>query len=264
MGERHHRSWVGPPEYYDRIGALQFIVLVLLGMRENHTLLDIGCGSLRGGRFSLMYLNEGRYFGLEPEHWALEEGIAHEVSDGLVELKKPVFANGSDFSATEFGTQFDFIMANGIFMHTGLTQIRQCMAAAAEVLAPDGLFIGAYIRGETDSTDDSGWTYPGIQCYTRERLAELAESTSLRLQFVEWPHPFDHEWFVAVHAASARQVPRGLDLGVFSWTEYLADKVEACGGPRRSHADYLKEDLAGRVTPEQAERVVPQALDRTG
>lgn len=263
MGERHHRSWVGPPEYYDRIGALQFIVLVLLGMREHHSLLDIGCGSLRGGRLSLMYLNEGRYFGLEPEHWVLEAGIANEVSEGLVALKKPRFAHTADFSARHFGVEFDFIMANGMFMHTGLSQIQQCLESSVEVLAPDGLFVGAYLEGEADSVHDT-WTYPGIQRYTPERLARLGQAAGLRVQFVDWPHTFDHQWFVAVHEENARQVPNCLDLTVFSWAEYLSDQVAASGGPRLSYVDYLKEDLARRVGPEQEARVVPQALPRTG
>lgn len=263
MGDRHHRSWVGPPEYYDRIGALQFIVLVLLGMREHHTLLDIGCGSLRGGRFSLMYLDEGRYFGLEPERWVLDAGIAHEVSEGLIALKKPSFAHTSDFSATQFGVQFDYIIANGMFMHTGLSQIRRCLESAAAVLAPDGVFVGAYLEGDADSPNDS-WTYPGIQRYTPERLAQLGESAGLRTNFVDWPHTFDHKWFVAVDEGSTRQVPTCLDLAVFSWSEYLTDQIAAGGGARRSHVDYLKEDLGRRLDPEQTARVVPQALQRTG
>jgi SAM-dependent methyltransferase len=263
MGERHHRSWVGPPEYYDRIGALQFIVLVLLGMREHHSLLDIGCGSLRGGRLSLMYLNECRYFGLEPERWVLEAGIAHEVSEGLIALKKPRFAHTSDFSAKHFGVEFDFIIANGMFMHTGLSQIKQCLESAAEVLAPEGLFVGAYLQGDADSAHDT-WTYPGIQRYTPERLAHLARSAGLRIHFVDWPHTFDHQWFLAVHERSTRQVSACLDLSVFSWSEYLADQIVACGGTRRTHVDYLKEELGRRVGPEQEARVVPQALPRTG
>lgn len=42
MGDRNHRAWVGPPDYYDRLGAVQFVTLLLLGLREDHFLLDKG------------------------------------------------------------------------------------------------------------------------------------------------------------------------------------------------------------------------------
>ena len=47
-GSHHHRAFVGPPEKYDIVSAMQFNLLTFLGLREDHYLLDIGCGSLRG------------------------------------------------------------------------------------------------------------------------------------------------------------------------------------------------------------------------
>jgi SAM-dependent methyltransferase len=234
------------------------VILVLLGMREHHRLLDIGCGSLRGGRLSLVYLDEGRYFGIEPEEWVLEAGLECEVSAGLVELKKPRFSHNADFSAVHFGVRFDYVMANGLFMHTGLSQIERCFRSVAEVLAPDGLFVGAFIAGDADSCRDS-WTYPEVQCYRPQRIAQLGAGAGLDVHLVSWPHPFDHRWFVATPAGSARSVPYSLDLGVFTWSNYLADQIAACGGPRRTHVDYLKEDLKRRLGSDRAARVVPQA-----
>ena len=75
VGARHHRAWVGSPDNYDLSSALQFSLLTSLGLRENHTLLDIGCGSLRGGRLALMYLLPEHYYGIEPEQWLIDEGF---------------------------------------------------------------------------------------------------------------------------------------------------------------------------------------------
>ena len=58
----NHRAFVGPREHYDIVGAMQFTLLYFLGLREHHYLLDIGCGSLRAGRFFIMYLKPGHYF----------------------------------------------------------------------------------------------------------------------------------------------------------------------------------------------------------
>src|SRR5690242_11872125 len=68
-GDPHYRSFVGPPERYDLLAALQFNLLTSLGLREYHSLLDIGCGSLRAGRLFMTYLLPGNYCGVEPEQW---------------------------------------------------------------------------------------------------------------------------------------------------------------------------------------------------
>src|ERR1017187_6689363 len=65
-GAHHYRAYVGLPERYDTLAVLQFKVLTDLGLREHHTVLDVGCGSLRLGRLLLPYLLPDRYVGVEP------------------------------------------------------------------------------------------------------------------------------------------------------------------------------------------------------
>lgn len=71
-GDRHYRAWVGPPEEYDLIGALQTSLLLAAGLEEKHRLCDVGCGSLRAGRMLIPYLRTGNYFGVEPEQWLVK------------------------------------------------------------------------------------------------------------------------------------------------------------------------------------------------
>jgi len=61
-GDPQYRAYVGPPEDYDLIAAMTFNLLTTLGLRQHHSLLDIGCGSLRIGRLLIPYLNQGKYF----------------------------------------------------------------------------------------------------------------------------------------------------------------------------------------------------------
>ena len=90
-GDPHYRAYVGPPEDYDLIAAMTFNLLTTLGLRQHHSLLDIGCGSLRIARLLIPYLNRGKYFGVEPNQWLVEEGIRREVGESLVEIKHPTF-----------------------------------------------------------------------------------------------------------------------------------------------------------------------------
>src|SRR5215831_9764445 len=109
-GSRHYRAYVGPPEKYDLVAAMQFNLLTALGLRDHHTLLDIGCGSLRAGRLFIPFLLPGKYFGLEPNKWLIREGIEKEVGKDLIRIKQPEFAHNAEFKLAAFGRQFDYLL----------------------------------------------------------------------------------------------------------------------------------------------------------
>ena len=90
-GDAHYRAYVGPPEDYDLIAAMAFNLLTTLGLRQHHSLLDVGCGSLRIGRLLIPYLNRGKYFGIEPNEWLVREGIKRELGETLLQIKCPTF-----------------------------------------------------------------------------------------------------------------------------------------------------------------------------
>src|ERR1041385_3836368 len=90
-GDPQYRAYVGPPEDYDLIAAMTFNLLTTLGLRQHHSLLDVGCGSLRIGRLLIPYLNRGKYFGVEPNEWLIKEGIRRELGQSLVQIKCPTF-----------------------------------------------------------------------------------------------------------------------------------------------------------------------------
>jgi len=83
-GSHHYRAFVGDTQTYDVFSHMQFSLMTLLGLRETHTLLDVGCGSLRAGKLFLMYLLPDRYFGIEPEEWLVQEGIERELGREIV------------------------------------------------------------------------------------------------------------------------------------------------------------------------------------
>lgn len=194
-GERHHRSYVGPPESYDLISHMQFNVLTLLGLREEHTLLDIGCGSLRGGRLFILYLLPERYFGIEPEPWLLEEGIEKEVGRELIARKRPHFSHDPNFTCSVFGQEFDFLLAQSIFSHAAPGQVRRCLEEARKCMKPTSLFAATFVEGE-ENYKGSRWVYPGCVTYQLAWLAETAAAAGLSCRRIEWLHPRGQTWVV--------------------------------------------------------------------
>jgi len=207
IGPDDYRGFVGPAERYDVFSSVQFNLLSSLGLRQHHTLLDIGCGSLRAGRLFIPYLQPGHYFGLEPQDWLIREGIAHEVGEDLIRLKQPVFRNDGDFELTAFGRQFDFILAHSIFSHASQAQIRACLAEARQVMHPDSVFLATYAPGDANYEGDE-WVLWAT--YTPERMRELIEEQDLACLPIDWPHPDPNlqHWIMIVPKESVDRAPR--------------------------------------------------------
>jgi cyclopropane fatty-acyl-phospholipid synthase-like methyltransferase len=65
-----HREAIGGN--WDKIGKLQFDFLLKMGLKPDNYLLDLGCGSLRGGVLFIPYLEDKHYYGVEKETRLLE------------------------------------------------------------------------------------------------------------------------------------------------------------------------------------------------
>lgn len=198
-----HRAYVGPLGEYDVSGASQFNLLTLLGLREDHALLDIGCGTLRAGRLFIAYLLPGRYFGIEPHRSLVEAAIRKEIGNDLMELKRPVFHYDDGFPLQVFGRTFDFLLASSIFSHAAPSQIRKCLGEARQVMTPASLFLASYFVGE-ESYEGDAWVYPDMVTYTPQRMRELAEEQGLVCEEIGWPHLYgvDRQRWIAFRLAT--------------------------------------------------------------
>lgn len=205
-GAGHYRSFVGPAYRYDLLGGSQFALLFQLGMREHHQLLDFGCGSLRLGRIAMPYLAEGKYFGVEPEPWLIEDGFEREAGRDLKEVKKPRFDHNSDYRSDVFGEKFDFIIAQSIFSHTGDDATRRALHSFASSIKDSGLIVANWLLGEeTEQFDPAtcGWVYPECVPFARERIERLAAEAGLYVRLCPWHHAGGLTWFLLARTPEA-------------------------------------------------------------
>jgi SAM-dependent methyltransferase len=205
-GDPQYRAYVGPPEDYDLIGAMAFNLLTTLGLRQHHSLLDVGCGSLRIGRLLIPFLNRRKYFGVEPNEWLVEEGIRRELGETLVQIKRPTFFfSDSPETIAQSKIAFDFALAQSIFSHCGLDLIEGWLSAISRSLAQSGVLLATFLIGEEDSAQ-AGWIYPECVNYRPATLERAAEDVNLRFEILDWKHPrqtwalfaapeFDSTWF---------------------------------------------------------------------
>ena len=217
-GDAHYRAYVGPPEDYDLVAAMCFGLLTSLGLRGRHCLLDVGCGSLRLGRLLIPYLNAAHYYGLEPNQWLVDEGLAQELGASIVPLKEPQFYFGDSSQLIGKTDFFDFAIAQSIFSHCGLDLLTKHLTEIHSALAPGGALLATFVTGAADS-EESGWVYPGCVNYTPELMAQLANDCGYEFELLDWLHP-RQTWALFAKPDFDRSWLRGRPLGWNTWLQH--------------------------------------------
>jgi hypothetical protein len=87
--DRGHRESVGG--LWDEIGRLQFDFLLRQGLRPHDVLLDVGCGSLRGGVHLIRYLEPRHYLEIDKRIELIIYGVASELGLDLFKEKRLYF-----------------------------------------------------------------------------------------------------------------------------------------------------------------------------
>ncbi len=116
----------------------------MLGLRQHHKLLDIGCGSLRVGRLFIPYLNSKCYFGIEPDRWLVEQAIAKEIGDSQLRIKEPECLFADSAKSWVGRHYFDFAIAQSIFSHTGHGLLQNWLHDASRLLTYDGALVAIF------------------------------------------------------------------------------------------------------------------------
>ena len=150
------------------------------GMKPFHSVLDIGCGSLRVGRFLIPTLRKGKYFGIDPNVWLIYMGIEEELAEGILERKEPTFSDNAHLNASVFGKKFDYILLCHVLTHGGDKQIAMAISKAAKALVPGGVIIcDLYQTGP--HYEGNQWRYPVISCHPQACLEGPAKKAGLKV-----------------------------------------------------------------------------------
>lgn len=218
-GGNHYRAFVGPPEDYDLVSAMSFNLLTCLGLRQHHTMLDVGCGSLRVGRLLIPYLNAENYTGIEPNGWLIEDGVSRELGHDQIAIKRPTFHVGDSTRGLPGGRRFDFALAQSIFSHCGPDLFQQWLREISAQLADGGALAATYLIDDKDC-EQSGWIYPGCVSYRTDTVASMAREAGFELVVLDWKHPrqtwalfykpgFDASWIKDGHVSWNAMMERG-------------------------------------------------------
>jgi cyclopropane fatty-acyl-phospholipid synthase-like methyltransferase len=135
---------------WDVIGPLQFEYLRDHGLAPNHRMLDIGCGTLRGGRHFIRYLETGCYTGFDISSEAIALAKRLVVDEGLVDRRPQLVVTQPALDFAEFAAErYDVLLAQSVFTHLPAENIAECFAHVGTVLADGGMFWFTFHEAET-------------------------------------------------------------------------------------------------------------------
>jgi hypothetical protein len=182
-----HREYVGG--LWEKIGKLQADFMRQAGLAPHHVLIDIACGSLRGGVHLIPYLEPGNYLGLEREARLIELGIKHELGQELYARKRPEFVISSTFEFEKFSKRPDFAIAHSLFTNACEQDILTCLKKLRRFVKPQTCFFATYFVGDRRRASGKSHPFHGF-IYTREQIESFGLMTGWEPNYIgAWGHP---------------------------------------------------------------------------
>lgn len=147
---------------WEKVGRLQFEFLLSKNLKPNHTMLDIGCGTLRGGQHFIRHLNPGNYYGIDISPKAVAYA-KHFVQQEYLSRKDPhlILSENKNLKFQEFSETFDCILAQSVFTHLKPEHIQECFQNIGRIMHETSSFYFTYFQGiEHRQTSVKDFCYP--------------------------------------------------------------------------------------------------------
>jgi len=163
---------VGPPEFWKQKRAFQIDFLKRNGLSPASTLVDIGCGTLRGGIPIIEYLDTGHYAGIDIRT-EVEQVARAELTEARLTGKVPTLLFGHPLPEVHLDRTFDYAWAFAVLFHLTDEHLAECLAFASEHLSPDGVFLANANLGQHEP--DRWREFPVVW----RRLSDYADAAAI-------------------------------------------------------------------------------------
>lgn len=186
------RKFVGG--HWEALGKLQEDFLVEQGLKPEHRFLDVGCGSLRAGVRLVDHMEPGHYYGIDINPEVIRIGYDEELTDEQRERLPVTNLHATDRFDADFGVKFDMAIAQSVFTHVSLNDIRLCLYRVAKVMAPGGRFFATFNERREDypldGTRGKKYTEKNVYWQYRQDLRWAAQFSPWEFRYIgDWGHP---------------------------------------------------------------------------
>lgn len=177
--EKRHEL-VGPPKLWKMKQDFQIRFLKDHNLKKTNTLLDIGCGTLRGGIPLIDFLDSGNYFGIDVRENVLLEG-KKELKEHNLEHKNPRLVSFSDFKDLNLDSKFDVIFSFSVLIHLEDRIAQSCFRFVSQHLSKNGVF---YANVNLGSRKEGKWQGFPVVWRSLEFYKDLCDSNGLELDIL--------------------------------------------------------------------------------
>ncbi|WP_417237095.1 MULTISPECIES: methyltransferase [Flavobacteriaceae] len=175
--ERRH-ALVGASNVWKQAREFQFQFLLTQGLKKTDTLMDIGCGTLRGGIPMITYLDSGNYYGLDVRKEVLVEG-RKEIKNAKLENKEPNLILYNHFSEVKLDVKFNIMFAFSVLIHFDDIIAEKCFEFVSNSLTADGAF---YANVNIAEHEDGNWVGFPIVFRSYEFYNNLATKNHMKME----------------------------------------------------------------------------------
>lgn len=193
-------------DVHDRVGGIpevmgpwQLELLRANGLKEGSTVVDIGCGTLRGGLHFIRYLESGRYIGVDPLEELVEEG-QKLVVEAELSNKAPVLGGLEQLNSLT-PRSADFVITQSVLNHLQAEQIEDLVARVNAVLSNTGTWLSTGRLSNDVEIVDGGEPHPNRP---NERLNSVIGRS--------WFERILSEYGLVMEPVDDHPHPRGLDV----------------------------------------------------
>lgn len=171
---RRH-ALVGPAYLWKMKREFQIDFLLKCGLRPSDRLVDVGCGTLRGGLPLIGYLEAGHYIGVDPREEALASA-QRELQVAGLSHKRPRLIQSDLADQLELGHRVDFIWAFSVLFHMDDDRLDDCLRFVFQHLAPAGRF---YANMKVGEGEDGRWREFPVRYRTYSEMRQRASRAGL-------------------------------------------------------------------------------------
>ena len=192
-----YKQYVGG--LWDEVGRLQFEFMKSHGLQPHDVLLDIACGSLRGGRFFIPYLDPGHYLGVEKEPSLIEAGRKHEIAKQVWAERKPEILISTDFEFERLSRRPNFALAQSLFSHLEADDIKLCLRRLHLAAQPGCRFFVTFFESRLPRLHlTKSHSHRNFR-YSQAQMRHFGESQGWQAQYIgDWNHPWGQKMMLYI------------------------------------------------------------------